>query len=438
MGATQRFISPKNNDVTSDALIVELNSKPLSIAGITYAGWSRTETDVTSITTLHHPRRNPMKVSVAPALIVNGTEDVVDINGVLSYRLSNPWRMNWNAGMTAQTGSSGAGCFSQAKKVVGQISAAKQSSCNNRVAFAGRLSDYWAEGANVFLSDDPSVTQTNTTGIPSFNMPDVICNPIPLNIDWNGMTNMNFAAGGSLQGVQGAYVTATQLWIEPIPNFAGNGFINIPFKPNGITCNTPLFLRKDFLVGKPNPTVQFGNDWFPCENWLVASGTTGDSYQWTVHRYGYNQYFSGKNALIYNYGNPEYFWYELTVTNACGSKTVSGSGTLNGCNGPYLKGNDAGINALTVRNFKPVLSVSPNPATNEVTLNIKDVSPMMLNTLCDVMILNQMGQAVVNQKLILENAIRLDINSLVNGFYVVQVKGENGLSLSQKLMVNKK
>jgi hypothetical protein len=52
--------------------------------------------------------------------------------------------------------------------------------------------------------------------------------------------------------------------------------------------------------------------------------------------------------------------------------------------------------------------------------------------------LNQIGQAVVNQKMILENTIRLDINSLANGFYVVQVKGENGLSLSQKLMVNKK
>ena len=90
------------------------------------------------------------------------------------------------------------------------------------------------------------------------------------------------------------------------------------------------------------------------------------------------------------------------------------------------------------KNYKPVLSISPNPATHEVTLNIKDISPIMLNTLCDVMVLNQMGQAVINQKLILENAIRLDINSLANGFYVVQVKGENGLSLSQKLIVNKK
>jgi Secretion system C-terminal sorting domain len=188
----------------------------------------------------------------------------------------------------------------------------------------------------------------------------------------------------------------------------------------------------------PNPSVQIGNDWFPCENWLVASGDVNDSYQWVIHRPYYNQYFSGQNALIYNTGNAEFFWYELTVTNACGSKTVTGSGTLNGCNGPFLKGNNAGVNALTAKNFKPILSISPNPATNEVNLNIKDISPIMLNTLCDVTILNQMGQAVVSQKLILENAIRLDINSLANGFYVVQVKGVDGLSLSQKLMVNKK
>jgi hypothetical protein len=128
----------------------------------------------------------------------------------------------------------------------------------------------------------------------------------------------------------------------------------------------------------------------------------------------------------------------LTVTNTCGSTTITGSGTLNGCFGPYLKGNDVSINALMSKNYKPTLSISPNPATNEVTFNIKDVNPMLLNTLCDVNIFNQMGQVVVSQKLILENAIHLNINDLANGFYVVQVKGENGLSLSQKLIVHKK
>jgi Secretion system C-terminal sorting domain len=170
----------------------------------------------------------------------------------------------------------------------------------------------------------------------------------------------------------------------------------------------------------------------------VASGNVNDSYQWTIHRLYTTQYFTGQNALIYHNGSSEFFWYELTVTNSCGSTTISGSGSLNGCNGPYLKGNDGSVNALTSKVYKPTLSISPNPATNEVTLNLKEMSPMLMNTLCDVNIVNQMGQTVISQKLIVENAIRLDVSQLTNGFYVAQVKGENGLFLSQKLIVNRK
>jgi V8-like Glu-specific endopeptidase len=436
LGSSQVVSSPStgsSGDVSTDALLVQLSALPSAQSGITYAGWSR-GTNITAVTALHHPRKNPLKVSTAPAPTAVTNIVSTNPNTSVSRTITQAWQVDWALNMTTQAGSSGAGYFDQNHRVVGQHSAG-QGACDIRQGVAGRFDVYWNEGFNVHLSDDPAVMQTNTVGVPSLTLPDAICGFEPLGINWNGITNMNFVSG-TLVGVQGSN---QGFGLEPIPNFSGVGFAELRVTPSGITCNTPLIIRKDFDVGLPSPQPIFQQDG-PCYAFLyVNNPVNGVTYSWKVVKNGYTYTYTGPSIGFSNpSNNDDYLTFVLTASNGCGQTVVEGDGVVLACNGPLFQGQDNGISALMSKNYKPVLSISPNPATQEVTLNIKNISPIMLNTSCDVRVLNQMGQAVVNQKLILENAIRLDINSLANGFYVVQVKGENGLSLSQKLIVNKK
>jgi Secretion system C-terminal sorting domain len=419
---------------SSDGLLLQLNSRPNAQSGINYAGWTINTPDLTQITAIGHPAGHPMKISISNNNKVFQNQQIGAF--IVTNAISTIWGLNNGA---AQGGTSGSAYFDQNQRVVGQH-AGGFGSCLNKRGWGGTIAQAFGN-FGVVLTDDPLVRQTNTVGIPSFTFPDVICGPTPLSIDWNGMSNMNMQ-GGSLLGITGSsVVSATQLWFQPVSNFSGSGFLSINFKPNGITCNTPLVISKDFQVGLQTPQVSFEDDG-GCYGWLtVDNPLPGYTYSWKVTRgpNWYTYYSNGPTAFLQNWGS-NYAWmaYELTTTNACGSTTVIGNGNLSGCNGPYLKGNDGSINALTSKVYKPTLSISPNPATSEVTLNLKEMSPILMNTLCDVNIVNQMGQTVVSQKLIVENAIRLDISQLTNGFYVAQVKGENGLFLSQKLIVNRK
>jgi lysyl endopeptidase len=293
----------------TDFALLELNSRPTLASGIKYAGWSRSAQTPIKSFGFHHPKKDIMKVAIEnnPATLFTWDNSVVGNftpNTTDAY-----WQTDFDIG-TTENGSSGSALFDENRRVIGQLRGnllrgANVSQCDDKRAHYGRLDLSWNGGGAItsqlssHLTDAPSVTQTNTVGIPSFTFPDVICGPTPMTIDWNGMSNMNMT-GGSIQGITGSSVTsATQLWFEPVPNFAGSGFLNVNFKPNGITCNTPLVISKNFHVGNPTtPTVQLGNDWFPCENWLVASGNVNDSYEWVIHRNYGNQYFYQQNVLI--------------------------------------------------------------------------------------------------------------------------------------------
>jgi lysyl endopeptidase len=423
----------------TDFALTRLYESPKISSGIRFSGWDRSGNMPTQTIGIHHPGGHVMKVSL--------DDDSPTISSYI-MRPGTPdnahWRILWDDGSTAPI-SSGSGLFNEQNKLIGQLRGGFAScSTTDSADYYGRFSESWTGGGTIttrleeHLSDDPSVTQTNTVGIPSFTLPDVICGFEPLGINWNGMTNMNLT-GGTLSGVQGS---SQGFGIEPMPNFSGIGFLNLHYRPSGITCNTPLIISKEFQVGPQTPQTSFIDEGGDCFGWLTVNNPLPNhTYSWKITRgpNWYTYYNTGSTVFLNNWGS-NYAWisYELTTTNACGSTTVEGNGNLTGCNGPFLKGNDNGVAALLSKTYKPTLLISPTPATNEVTLNIKDMSPILMHTLCDVNIVNQMGQTVMSQKLIVENSIRLDISQLTNGFYVAQVKGENGLFLSQKLMVNKK
>jgi Secretion system C-terminal sorting domain len=419
----------------TDGLLLQLNANPHTQSGITYAGWATNIANINQVTILEHPLGHPMKIAVTANNQAPIFENRQLSDGGNGFTIINSIRPLWNTGIT-QGGASGSPYFDQNQRVIAQHSGGF-GTCANRRATGGTIANAFPNGFGAVLTDDASVTQTNTVGIPTFTLPDVICGPTPIALDWNGMTNMGLT-GGTHQGVQFGFNYGWQLFVEPLSGYSGNGFLNFEFRPSGITCNDPLVIRKDFQVGFQTPQVSFIEEPAECFGWLsVGNPQPGYNYSWKITRgpSWYPYYLNGSTVFLQNWSsNSSQIFYELTATNACGSATIIGNIDMVGC-GELLEGN---ANALKAKNYKPTLSISPNPATQDVTLTIKDISPIMLNTLCDVMVLNQMGQAVTNQKLILENAIRLDINNLANGFYVVQVKGENGLSLSQKLIVNRK
>jgi lysyl endopeptidase len=200
-GETERISIPVRDVLVtsepSDAVIVQLRQRPTINSSVRYLGWSRIQTPApTSITSLHHPSGHPMKIAIdfnAPVISSANTKT--------GDTRVNYWRIGIDTG-TVQGGSSGASYLDQNGRVVGQhMSSNRTCTFGDRTAWGGRMDISWNNGLQPALSDDPLVTQTNTVGIPSFNLPDIICGQTPVNVDWNGMTNMG-ATAATHQGVQ--------------------------------------------------------------------------------------------------------------------------------------------------------------------------------------------------------------------------------------------
>jgi lysyl endopeptidase len=271
----------------SDGLLLQLNSRPNAQSGINYAGWTTNIANISQVTILEHPLGHPMKIAVTANNQAPIFQTVQLNDGGNGFTVINSIRPLWNTGVT-QGGASGSSYFDQNQRVVAQHSGGF-GTCANRRASGGTIANAFPNGFGAVLTNDPAVTQTNTIGIPSLNLPDVICGFVPLTnnlVNWNGITGMGLA-GGSLGGIQGSN---QGFGLEPIPGYSGAGFLTLQYTPSGITCNTPLIIRKDFFVGVPAPQVSFEDDG-GCFGWLSVGNTRpGDTYFWEITRNGYTYY----------------------------------------------------------------------------------------------------------------------------------------------------
>ena len=246
----------------TDFILLSLNSRPSPNSGIRYAGWDRSNVNPTSSAGIHHPAGDVMKIAIdgqASTLFTwNNTRQGFSPNLTDGY-----WEQNFDSGAT-EGGSSGSALFDQNRRVVGQLRGNQHrtqlgTECTDRRAHYGRLAFSWTGGGTSasrlsdHLSDDPSVMTTNTMGIPSFGLPDEICANTPISY-LNFPPNMNLI-GGSIVGVN---MTGWLAGLEPQSGYNGEGHLEFQFKPNGITCNDPLIVRKDFWVGPPlAPQISF-------------------------------------------------------------------------------------------------------------------------------------------------------------------------------------
>ena len=142
---------------------------------------------------------------------------------------------------------------------------------------------------------------------------------------------------------------------------------------------------------------------------------------------------TGSAIYVPNLG-PNYpsFNYELTVTNTCGSVTVSGGGNLTNCGGPAIIGTTS--SSLKAKVWK--MQLSPNPVNNELTINLSEYDDYLMHTMGEMHVVNMMGQTVYQAKQVLDNNMRLNTQNLNNGFYILEIKGE-GFSTRQRFNVSR-
>jgi hypothetical protein len=403
--------------VNSDVALFKLRQKPASNSDISYAGWSRNQT-TGQVTAIHHPQGNPMKISHTDV----NSSPVASKSPLSDFPTSalNFWKVFFTEG-TVEGGSSGAPYFDQSHRVFATHHASSRD-CIERRGNAGKFDNAWNGGLGTHLSDDPSVTTTNTIAIPYLDIPDNLCYNSPMTV-----VNLPQISGWSLTGasIQGAHLTNWFQSIAPDVGFSGEGFLELQLKPSGITCNDPLILRKTFNVGIAKPDVFVYNYW-NCDGWIyVTNVQPGTTYNWTIRR-GWQTFYYQNTSSVYlpnmgsGFGNLE---YAVVASNACASTYTNGTHQLQGCNGGWYSAKPVDENTGKKHNWK--MQLSPNPATNDLNVSLSDYNERQLHTLGDVKIFNMTGQVVYETKQVLEDNMRLNIQSLNNGFYILEVRGED-------------
>jgi len=359
----------------TDFALIELDDSPVGNENITYVGWDNRNNTPTDGTVIHHPSGDVMKISLS-----NTSPNIV----------GNFWEYQFYSGIT-EGGSSGGPVLNQNNRVVGQLLetyAGDPISCSNQdgLTLYGRFDISWdGGGTNITQLEhwlDPSDTGNPTTNLlrsPSLTVPDIICYsgttvsmqdpPSGVTVTWGG-TNVAYPYGNT-----GTSVTVR----AESSSTSDEGTVTASFTVNGIqrTITHPVW------VGKPDPS-----DFYlaAVDNYGSPIGPNGGPFQvcpnnyYTFyfypnynlpeshHRYGINDidfYFD----FDYDIVTGGYGWAYIVVRNIDG-------------NSYGLVDVDAECGFLS--EFKVVnvnegycgylLSITPNPTTNETTLAIESVS----------------------------------------------------------------
>ena len=368
-----------------------------------------------------------MKISVdnqVPAFQNTNISNFTIINAIVP---------TWDNG-AIQGGSSGAAYFDQNQRVIAQHSGSRRS-CDDRISFGGTIAGAFINGFNNVLTDDPSVMTTNVMNIPSFGLPNDICANTPINY-LNFPSNMTLI-GGSIVGVN---MTGFFAGLEPQSGYHGQGHLEFHLKPNGITCNDPLIIRKDFGVGLPlTPQVTFMPE-VECYGWLaVDNPQPTHTYNWVITRGQSTYYVSGPIVYLSNWG-PNYsdVGYSVTASNSCGAMTASANVILTNCDGPLFTGPNSSSLAITARNktYNWTMQLSPNPVSNDLNIALSAYDERLMHTMGEMHVVNMMGQTVYKAKQVLDNNMRLNTQNLNNGFYILEIKGK-GFSTRQRFNVSR-
>jgi hypothetical protein len=339
----------------SDVVLLELLNPPGIGDGVNYVGWNRSTSSPSNTNSyiIHHPQGEDMRIT--------------NTNNVRSWLYnSSYWTAHYSSGTTAP-GSSGSALMNENDQVVGQLRSG-WSSCNY-TSFGdryGKFSTSWG-GASLQTWLSPNQALQNISSL--------ILTPFVL--QGNDVLNCTGQTTYSVPNLLGA----TFNWqVSPTVQFTGQGTSTIMItNPGGsysgtitATINTPtkgyirsLSVTKDIRNGSPNSltgTYSTNTNTYPIQTVnFVSSGNINGYFQWPQVT-NISVTATGSGTGFYSYGSNFYF------TLASGQSL-----TLN-FNGTGLCGDPVSATRTFIQSGGYAIIASPNPATSNINVSIKEVS----------------------------------------------------------------
>lgn len=176
------------------------------------------------------------------------------------------------------------------------------------------------------------------------------------------------------------------------------------------------------VMATPMPVVSGDTDVCDNEEYIYSTPLTeGNSYEWTVEG-GTISAGAGTHEITVMWGEPGEGTVEVTETSAEGCTNASEPLTaiIDECTGIA----NQAVNELVVY---------PNPVTEELNIEFRLNRPVEYQ----VRMMNALGQTVYNSTYENKKAgqlIRIDMNSMPQGYYLVSIQTEDGNSMLKKVI----
>jgi len=384
----------------SDFVLMEMNNSPIGNSEFTCLGWDRSGLTPTSGTCIHHPAGDVMKISFEQNQFQMSSWGAIN----------NHWLLNFDNGVV-QKGSSGSPIFDQNRRVVGQLHGNQNynpnlSFCLQTRAEYGCFHLSWNGGgtnttrlSNWIDPNNTGIMTTNTSRYPSLSGPSQICNQGAYTINYlppGASVTWSSSPTGYLQLVSGQG-TSTAIFskISNKNNIIISAVISIngasfTIYKSGIQTGTPLssFEKYDAATDFQVTRVFVNKNYY---FYGVENAIEDDDYQWTITSpspYPVTTAIDGRQAY-YTASKVGSHLVTLQYNGACGWSDIYSE---------YV-------------NFEPskktLLALSPNPATEIVTVAVTE------------------NASTDNSILSLNNSDQNTIETDYHGTYKIQLWNEN-------------
>lgn len=362
------------NSAPTDFLLLQLNTVPAANLGLFYSGWDRNATPPNGSVNIHHPAGDLMKFS----------QDLNTSTTTSWGGTNNHWFDIFEIG-TVQPGSSGSPLYDMNHRIVGQLHGDQQNMgnyCLQRRGEYGRFDLSWTGGGtsttrlSSWLGTTGTVPMTtNTTAranlFPtsiSISGPSAICSASAQSYSIANVPPgaiINWVASGAISISGPANVNPVSVIRTTTGNWPGTLSVTVQAPCSNLTASKPI------AVGVAMPPFTVSNSCASADAYIdftILPGTTLNAV-----------YEGGTTTPLYQISDSRYilpanvFGVTVDLTNSCGTATVS--------------------KLIARASCKMGLSISPNPASNNLTISTsqQNKSTQQFSTIKEIQIVDKLG-----------------------------------------------